>query len=197
MAPRIDIIGGGLLTAIALACLFDARDLDLGRLSSFGPGMLPTVLPAILLVCGILLLGTGLLHRGPVIERFRAAWRGPAMIGFAILVFALTIENAEFAGLVMPRLGLALAGPLTVILTGYGVADADPWELGAIGFGLTGCCLALFNDALGMDIPLLPSGLQGFLIDAIGAEITLRFVYLLWIVIAILLVALRRRRVAA
>jgi hypothetical protein len=197
MAPRIDIIGGGLLTAIALACLFDARDLDLGRLSSFGPGMLPTVLPAILLVCGILLLATGLLHRGPVIERFRAAWRGPAMIGFAILVFALTIENAEFAGLVMPRLGLALAGPLTVILTGYGVADADKRELGAIGFGLTGSCLALFNDALGMDIPLLPSRLQGSLIDAIGAETTLRLVYLLWVAVAILLVALRRRRVTA
>jgi hypothetical protein len=119
------------------------------------------------------------------------------MIGFAILVFALTIENAEFAGLALPRLGLALAGPLTVILTGYGVADADKWELGAIGFGLTGCCLALFNDALGMDIPLLPSGPQGLMIDKIGAETTLRLVYLLWIAVAILLAARRRRRVAA
>jgi hypothetical protein len=197
MAPRIDIVGGSALIVIAVASLLDARDLDLGSLRNFGPGMLPTFLAAALLACGIGLLGVGLFHRGALVEQFRAEWRGPAMIGLAILVFALTIEDTEIAGaIVVPQLGLALAGPLTVILTGYGTADADRRELAAIGFALTAACLAMFNDALTMDIPLLPRAVQNFLIDRIGAEVTLRCVYLLMAAIAFALIATRRRRVA-
>jgi hypothetical protein len=197
MAPRIDIVGGLALIVVAVASLIDASDLDLGSLSNFGPGMLPTILATTLLACGVGLLGIGVFHRGPLVEQFRAEWRGPAMIGLAILVFALTIESTELGGIVVvPQLGLALAGPLTVILTGYGAAEADLRALAAIGCGLTAACLAMFNDVLTMDIPLLPRAAQNFLTDRIGAEVTLRLVYLLLFVIALAIVVTRRRRVA-
>jgi hypothetical protein len=189
MAPRTDIIGGGVLVILALAVLVQAADLDTGTLRSLGPGMLPTVLATALLVCGAGLLFVGLAARGGTIAYFRAAWRGPLLVGLAVLVFALTIEGMEGA---VPQLGLAITGPITLVLAGYGSTEARLRDLAATGCGLTAACLALFNDALGMDIPVVPGAVQAQLVDGIGTDTTLRLAYLLDAAVAVLLVARRR-----
>jgi hypothetical protein len=187
MAPRIDVIGGAICSGIALAGLYQAADLDTGTLRSFGPGMLPTILAAILLTCGLALLVVGLTQKGAAAERLRVTLRGPGLVGIAILVFALTIEGTQIGALSIPRLGLAVVGPLTLILAGYATAEAELRDLAAAGFGLTAFCLALFNDILGMDIPVAPGALEA----ALGAETLLRGAYGLLTVLAILLAVLR------
>jgi hypothetical protein len=193
MGARVDIIGGGALVALALAALHQAADLETGTLSSFGPGMLPTLLAAVLLACGTALLIVGVVQKGPAVEYFAAAWRGPLLVGVAVLVFALTIDGMDFDGLAIPQLGLAVTGPITLILAGYGSSEASLRDLGAAGFGLTGFCLALFNDAIGMDIPVVPGAVEALLIDGLGTATTLRAAYLLCAAVTIVLVATRTR----
>jgi hypothetical protein len=190
-ATRIDVIAGGLVTAIAASSLWQAADLDSGTLRSFGPGMLPTVLASVLLVCGIALLLTGLLRNERTAEHFQAALRGPGCIGLAVLVFAVTVEGMELGGLTLPRWGVAIAGPLTVILAGYASVEAHLRDLAAAGLGLTAFCLALFNDLLGMDLPVGPLMLETALAGTLGGDGILRGAYLISAALAALL-ALRR-----
>lgn len=182
MAPRIDIVGGTIFVAIALGSLYQAADLETGTLRSLGPGMLPMVLAAILLVCGDALLLAGILQKTP--DYLRAPLRGPVLVGLAILFFAVTIEGTELGPLFIPRLGLAIAGPITLILAGYGSSEAALRELTAVGCGLTAFCMALFNDLLGMDIPILPAAVNAALDGALGPDGVLRAAYLLLAIIA-------------
>jgi len=193
-AARIDVIAGATVVAIAASALYQAVELDPGTLRSFGPGMLPIILASALLICGAAILVGGLVQKGPAVVYFHAAARGPALIGLAILVFALTIKGSDVAGLQLPQLGLAVIGPLTVILAGYGSAEAEPGDLATAGFGLTAFCLALFNDVLGMSIPILPGMVEALLADVLAPETLLRGAYGLCAVTAALLLAFRRAR---
>lgn len=189
MLRRIDIIGGAIFVAIALASLYQAADLDTGTLRSFGPGMLPTILAAILLLSGIALLVVGIARKTP--EYLQASLRGPGLVGLSILFFALTIEGTELGPLFVPRLGLVIAGPITLILAGYGSTEAAPRDLIGVGCGLTACCLALFNDLLGMDIPVVPTAVDAVLAGVFGNDGALRAAYLLLAVIAGLIATFR------
>lgn len=195
MTPRADIIGGGVLVVLALATLHQATELDLGALRGLGPGMLPMVLGAALLGCGATLLVVGGLQKGAAVEYLHARWRGPIWVGLAVLVFALTIEGMDIAGVAAPQLGLAVTGPVTLILAGYGSTEARLRDLAAVGFGLTAFCLALFNDALAMDLPVVPGAAQALLVDRLGSDATLRLAYLLCGAIAFLLALPRLRAV--
>ncbi len=189
MAPRIDIVGGAIFVAIALASLYQAADLDTGSLRSIGPGMLPTILAATLLVCGVAMVVGGALQKTP--EYLRATLRGPGLVGLAILFFALTIEGMELGPLFSPRLGLVIAGPVTLLLAGYGSTEAAVRDLAAVGCGLTAFCMALFNDLLGMDIPIVPAAVEAGLGGTLGGDGTLRAAYLLLAVIAGLITVFR------
>ena len=189
MAPRIDIVGGAIFVAIALASLYQAADLDTGSLRSIGPGMLPTILAATLLVCGVAMVVGGALQKTP--EYLRATLRGPGLVGLAILFFALTIEGMELGPLFIPRLGLVIAGPVTLLLAGYGSTEAAVRDLAAVGCGLTAFCMALFNDLLGMDIPIVPAAVEAGLGGTLGGDGTLRAAYLLLAVIAGLITVFR------
>lgn len=191
MTPRIDILAGAILAGIAAASLYQAAGLDMGTLRSLGPGLLPTILSSILLACGLALLAIGILKQDSAAEYFSAAFRGPALIGGAVLLFALTIEGTELGPFVMPRLGLAVIGPITLVLAGYGSVEARLRDLAAVGCGLTAFCLALFNDVLGMDIPVVPGALEAPLINALGGDAVLRASYALLAAGAALLAVFR------
>ncbi len=192
MAPRIDIAGGAIFVVIALASLYQVADLDTGSLRSIGPGMLPMILAATLLACGAALVVAGILQKTP--EYLRATLRGPGLVGLAILFFALTIEGTELGPLVIPRLGLSIAGPITLVLAGYGSTEAAPRDLIAVGCGLTAFCMALFNDLLGMDVPIVPVAVEAMLGGALGGDGTLRAAYLLLAAIAGLIAVFRPAR---
>jgi hypothetical protein len=189
MALRIDVISGVILILIAVAAWCNVLPLDTGTILYLGPGMLPRTLAIMLFAVGLLVLVAGIIQKGAAAEYLRISLRGPVMIGLSIFFFSMTIQGMEIAaGVTIPQLGLAVAGPIAVLIAGYASAEADFRELCATAFGFTAACIALFNDLLGTIIPVFPKGLESAFIEMMRAETSQRLAYGLYAVIAVLMV---------
>jgi putative tricarboxylic transport membrane protein len=169
-APQ-DFAAGIFLIVLALIGYFGAFSLSMGKLSTVGPGMLPKVVAIIIGAFGVLLVVESLLSRGSRLE----AWslRGMVFVLGAALVFAATIRP----------LGLAISGPLAVIISSF--ADAEHKLRSTLIFAviMTIFCGLLFKEALNLPIPFdsldllkplhgpyaaLKSALRGLFLTIIG-----------------------------
>jgi putative tricarboxylic transport membrane protein len=178
---RIDVAAGLLLMAVAAALWMQAAKLDPGVVANIGPGMMPRVFAGVLFAASAALAALGWLRRGGPSETLGFSLRGPLVVGAAIAAFAAFLRGAELGALELPQLGLAVIGPVTVVLAGYAAAEADFRELVALGLGLTAGCMALFGDFLGMQMPIAPR----FLEEAVAPAALLRAAYLAEVVIAL------------
>lgn len=157
---RIDAIAGLMIMLVAAAVWRQAAKLAPGVIANFGPGMLPQILVVILFIGGAALLLSGLAKSAMPGDMLRLAWRGPVLIFAAIVTFATCIRGVEWGGVSLPQLGLAVAGPLTVVMAGHARPRASWRNLTALGFGLTAMCMVLFGDILGMQIPIVPDFIE-------------------------------------
>jgi hypothetical protein len=157
---RVDAIAGLTIMLIAAAIWRQAAKLAPGVIANFGPGMLPQILVVILFAAGTVLLLMGLAKSAAPGDTLRLAWRGPVLIFAAILVFALCVRGVAWGGISLPQLGLAVAGPLTVLIAGHARPRASWRNLAALGFGLTALCMVLFGDMFGMQIPIVPEFIE-------------------------------------
>jgi len=173
---RIDVVAGLLLMAVAAAAWSQALRLDPGVMRNLGPGMVPRALAALLFACSAALFVAGLLQSGARAERLRLVLRGPLIVGLAIVTFAATLRGVELGALAIPQFGLAVAGPLTIVIAGHGGFEADRRELLTLGFGLTALCMLLFGDWLGMSLPTVPGLVEQALSRSLSPETTLRAV---------------------
>ena len=173
---RIDVVAGLLLMAVAAAAWSQALRLDPGVMRNLGPGMVPRALAGLLFACSAALFVAGLLQPGARAERLRLVLRGPLVVGLAIVTFAATLRGVELGALAVPQFGLAVAGPLTIVIAGYGGFEADRRELLTLGFGLTALCMLLFGDWLGMALPTVPGVVEQALSRSLSPETTLRAV---------------------
>jgi hypothetical protein len=114
-----------------------------------------------------------------------------------LLVFAATVRGVDLGAIGIPQLGLVVAGPLAVIIAGYASPEANLRDLCALGLGLTAGCMAVFNDALGMTMPVLPNNLEAAAASSIGGPLAMRIAYVGYAVLAILVVVLFPRAGAA
>lgn len=154
-----ELAGGLLLLAMAGFAWWATGDLTIGTRDAVGAGLVPRLLSV-----GLGLAGLGLVARSFWREEPAGAglsWRGPLFVSLAILVFALTIRPFRLPGFETPGLGLLGAGPLAVFIGGLADEESDPVELLALAFGLTGFCMVLFGDILGLQIPMFPKAMQG------------------------------------
>jgi putative tricarboxylic transport membrane protein len=108
-----------------------------------GPGMLPRYVAIAVLAAGLLLCVLSLLKSGEGLGRWPL--RGPVFVSLAVLAFALTIRSV----------GLAVAGPLVVIVSGAASPESRPRELVIFALVITAFCIGLFKYALGLPIPVL------------------------------------------
>ncbi len=184
---RINVLSGLVLIAIAVVAWVQVEPLDVGTLRYFGPGMLPRALSMVLFVAGLIILIGGIFQREGAAEYFRASIRGPVMIMAALMVFAATIRGVETGSLSIPQLGLVVAGPLAVLIAGYASPEANFRDLAALAFGLTAGCAAVFNDILGLAIPILPAGIETPLSEWIGWDMAPRAAYALYGLVAALI----------
>jgi hypothetical protein len=74
----------------------------------------------------------------------------------AIVVFGITIRGMEIGGLSLPPLGLAIAGPLAIMIGGFADSDTRWAELTVFALAISAFCIGLFRFALGLPIPLAP-----------------------------------------
>ncbi len=144
-APQ-DLLAGGSLVALAAFALWAGRDLDAGRLGAMGPGFLPRVLAILLGLCGVGLVTWAFLRRGEALQRW--SLRPAFFVVLGVVAFALTIRSP----------GLAVAGPLVVLVSGAASPETRPRELVLFALVLTAACILLFRFLLHLPIPILRLG---------------------------------------
>jgi putative tricarboxylic transport membrane protein len=138
-----ELLAGLTLVAIAVFALLASRDLEAGTLRSVGPGALPRALAIMVLVGGVGFTVAALIRGGEPLGRWPL--RGGIFITLALVAFALTIRTV----------GLSVAGPAVVLVSGAASSETRPVELVIFALVLTAACIGLFRFALGLPIPVL------------------------------------------
>lgn len=168
-----NVAGGIVLILLAVSAIWLTIDLPRGTLNSVGPAMLPQAIAALIGVCGIALLISGLTKPSDYEE---AIWtlRGPLLVTCSIVIFALTIKPMHFGNLDTPELGLVISGPLAIIIGGYASPEAKLRDLVLLALALTPFCMVLFGDMLNLPIPILPRFVGQNLLVGISYKTALR-----------------------
>jgi len=143
-APR-EFYGGLVLVAVALFALWASRDLPGMRGFAFGPGTAPRIFAVVLGALGIAVAATGVLAKGPSIDRFYV--RGP---------FFITLSVVLFAWLVRP-LGLVIASFLSIMAAAGATPESRLVETIVWGAVLTAFCVLLFPYTLNLPMQLWPN----------------------------------------
>jgi len=136
-----DLIGGGLLVVLGVACGWYATRYNIGTLTRMGPGYFPTALGFLLAFLGLLILLPALRRRGdfPVVH-----WRPLVAILLAIAAFGLTVRE----------IGVV---PATFLMTGI-AAVAQPGvpviRTLLLAAGLSALAVIIFLRALGVLLPM-------------------------------------------
>lgn len=138
-----DLVAGASLVALGLFALWASAALPSGTLRAVGPGMLPRAVAALVIVAGLAVIAVSLVTGGEPLGRWSV--RGPVFVCLGLVAFALTIRTV----------GLAVAGPLVVIVSGAASPDTRPVELVVFAVVMTAFCVGLFRYALGLPIPVL------------------------------------------
>jgi len=138
-----DVAAGLFLVGVAAFALWQADDLPLGTLRAMGPGMLPRALAVLVGVAGLILAVSAFFEDGEPLTRWHL--RGPIFILGAVVVFALTVRT----------LGLAFAGPLSMIIGSMATPEMRWKETVIFSIAMTVFCILLFKVALSLPIPVV------------------------------------------
>lgn len=144
-APQ-DLLAGASLVALSAFALFASRDLPGGKLGAMGPGLLPRLLSVLLAICGLFLVAFAFLRRGEQLTRW--SLRPALFVCLGVIGFSLTIRSP----------GLAVAGPLVVLVSGAASPETRVKELVIFAAVLTTFCAVLFRYLLHLPIPILRLG---------------------------------------
>ncbi|MEI6303233.1 MAG: tripartite tricarboxylate transporter TctB family protein [Betaproteobacteria bacterium] len=139
-----DAIGGLVVFAVGVFAFWQSANLPMGTLGGMGAGMLPRSLAVLFGLLGLLLFLSAVLKAGPTIERLSI--RGPVLVLGAVVLFGLAVRP----------LGLAVAGPVAIMIGAFASEDVRWVEALVFGLLITTFCAALFKFALGLPIPLAP-----------------------------------------
>ena len=139
-----DAVGGLVVIAVGIFAFWQGAHLPIGTLGGMGAGMLPKSLAVLLALLGALLVLSAILEDGSPIDRWSI--RGPVLVLGAVVAFGLAVRP----------LGLAVAGPLAIVIGAF-ASDEVRWkETLVFGALMTAFCIGLFKFALGLPIPLAP-----------------------------------------
>jgi putative tricarboxylic transport membrane protein len=139
-----NVIAGLILLVMASIGAWQGSALTVGTPRHLGPGMVPLVLSASIAVIAVILVGIGIREGG--VYRDRWPLRGPVFILGAAVVFGLAVRP----------LGLAVAGPLLVIVGAFASEETRWLEVILFALGMTVFCVVLFKYLLSLPIPLAP-----------------------------------------
>lgn len=144
------------LSLIGLGALTLWASSDLPFASEFGvsSGLVPRLLSFIILGLGALQIYFSWHNPGPSTGRWRIHTMLPVVA--AIVLFAVTIRGYELGPIHIPELGLLVATPLSVIVSGLAAKDSKLPELLLFAAILTIFCIGLFRFALSLPLPVAP-----------------------------------------
>jgi putative tricarboxylic transport membrane protein len=138
-----ELLAGMSLVLVALLALWASADLEAGTRRAVGPGALPRAVALLILGGGAVMAVAALVRGGEPLGRWPL--RAPIFVSLAIAAFALSIRS----------LGLAVAGPVVVIVSAAASAETRPVEILVLAVVMTAFCIGLFRYALGLPIPVL------------------------------------------
>jgi len=141
--PR-DLGAGLLLILVAAIGVFGTGDLSMSESGGIGPGLMPRGVSLLLGLVGIIVTLIGIASRSTRV-RFGAV-RGPVFVLGSVVLFAATVRP----------LGLAIAGPLAVVVAAMADPDSKPLEVLIFAAVMTVFCVGLFKFVLRLPIPLAP-----------------------------------------
>jgi hypothetical protein len=136
-------VAGVALVGICAFVVWAVDDLSEGTIQLMGPAMFPRWLGILLGLGGMILIVDSLLRDGDPLGKW--SLRGPVLVTGAIILFALTIRT----------LGLAVAGTLALIVSGFATEEARPREVIIFAVAVTVGCIILFRYLLSMSVPVL------------------------------------------
>ena len=142
--PR-EFYGGLVLMAVAAFAYWASFDLPGMRGFAFGPGTAPRMFAVVLGLLGLAVSVTGLLVKGPGIDRFYL--RGPFFISLSVFLFAWLVRP----------LGLVIASFLSILAAAGATPEARLIETIIWGAFLTAFCVVLFPIALNLPMQLWPN----------------------------------------
>jgi hypothetical protein len=137
-----DFWAGVIYIFFGASAIVIARDYPMGTAIRMGPAYFPSLLGGILSVIGALSVIRSFLVSGTPIEIL--AFKSLALIVAAVLLF----------GFVVKELGLAIALPLLVLISGSGSVYFRWWPMLALALGITLFCILIFVKALGIPLPI-------------------------------------------
>jgi putative tricarboxylic transport membrane protein len=137
-----NLLAGLLLVAFASFVVWMLSGLSQGTMRSIGPAMLPRWVALAIGACGVALVIIGLLREGDLLQRWHL--RGPVCVMAALVLFALTIRSP----------GFLVAGPLAMLVGGFGSHEVRPKELVMFSVAMTCFCVVLFRLLLNQPLPM-------------------------------------------
>jgi hypothetical protein len=138
-----DIAAGTIVIAFAGAVLMVLSRIPTAKFQSIGPDLFPRVCAWALVLGGIGLLLRGLLRRGPALVL--PGLRGTLLIVLAVVAF----------GVIAPRFGYAVAGFLTIIVSGFATREVKPMQLLIFAGGMIVFSIVLFSFLLKVTMPAI------------------------------------------
>jgi hypothetical protein len=105
----------------------------------------------------------------------------------AIFFFGLFIRGGDFGIVSTPQLGLAVVGPITILIAGCATPNVHFKELGVTALGLTAAMMLVFVDLLAVGAPVFPRSIQTAIPVSLGADAAARIAYGAYAVLAGLL----------
>lgn len=149
-----DMAAGLFMILLGVVAFVLSNDLPLGSLRQIGPGMLPKSFAVFCIVLGAALSLTSLRFNGEKLTGW--SWRGVFLVLGGAVAFGLAIRGFDIGPIHVPQLGLLIAGPLVIIISGLAADDMKWKELIIFAIAMTVSCGLLFKYALGLPIPLAP-----------------------------------------
>lgn len=164
----IDLGGGLFLIFLGFLGFAGGYDLPFGTLSGIGSGLLPRTVSLLVAAFGVLLVVQSFLAGGERLEKWHL--RGPLFVLGAVLLFALMIRGSTLtiggilgipviASFKIPALGLIVAGPVAMLVSGLASSESRPVESFVFAVVMTLLAGLLFKDLLGLPIPFDPAGI--------------------------------------
>ena len=134
---------GVIYIAIGAVAIYLCQDLDMGRAGKMGPAYFPTILSYLLIGVGVVSLVRSFILQGTPAGGL--AFKGLVLVSLAIVLFGLLVRGA----------GLAIALPLLVIVSAY-ASSRFKWKHAlAMAAGISVFCILVFQQGLGIPLPIL------------------------------------------
>lgn len=138
-----DILAGSIFMAFGLFFAVTSTTYEVGTPFQMGPGFFPLLLGGVLVLLGILVVGSGFVaEREEEVGTF--PWRGMVLIPIAFIIFGLTVRG----------LGLVPTLFITMLLAGFSSERISIVVALAIAVGLTVLSVLIFVVALQFHLSL-------------------------------------------